>query len=162
MKSIFNRALGFFIKGSRAQRARQEAGARASREMIPRSATSEAPAKPDGTAGASSWRPYGEGRTIGGTGSESGVILSNEETKGGARITLERDCWSSPFAITCGVYGVMVHTSFFTSLEDARNDYGEMKAELERLLDLMASEEAQDDDRTPGWQGAMDKFIERF
>jgi hypothetical protein len=35
-----------------------------------------------------------------------------------ARITLERD-GHQPFAITCGSYGWMVHTSFFSGEEEA-------------------------------------------
>ena len=43
-------------------------------------------------------------------GSEGGIILRNEEYKGGCLITLEK-C-PEYYAITCGVYGAMVHTAF--------------------------------------------------
>ena len=43
--------------------------------------------------------------------SEGGVILRELEHPDGARIALERGGAVSPFAITCGIYGWMVHTS---------------------------------------------------
>ena len=46
----------------------------------------------------------------GNVGSEGGEILSDEEYKNACRITLEK-C-EKYYAITCGVYGAMVHTAF--------------------------------------------------
>lgn len=43
-------------------------------------------------------------------GSENGVLLADEEYKELSRITLEK-C-PEYYAITCGVYGSMVHTAF--------------------------------------------------
>ena len=54
------------------------------------------------------WLPFENGTTIGATGSEGGVILRDELHPHGARITLEQT--STGFAITCGIYGWMVHT----------------------------------------------------
>ena len=57
------------------------------------------------------WITYEDGKTIGSTGSEGGVILRDEECPDGARITLEEETHMGvPFAITCGVYGWLVHT----------------------------------------------------
>ena len=42
------------------------------------------------------------------TGSENGIILRDEEYKGSCRGTLEK-C-PKYYAISCGVYGGMVHT----------------------------------------------------
>jgi len=45
---------------------------------------------------------FEDGATLGQKGSESGVILRDEEHPQEARITLERDTRTAPFAITCG------------------------------------------------------------
>ena len=79
------------------------------------------------------WQPFDNGRTIGGTGSESGVTLLDEEHVYGARITLERD-GNTPFAITCGIYGWMMHTCFFANEEDAGQAYKKMKQALDSII----------------------------
>jgi len=56
------------------------------------------------------WMAYENGTTIGATGSEGGAILRDELHREGSRITLERI--AAGCAITCGVYGWMVHTRF--------------------------------------------------
>jgi hypothetical protein len=81
------------------------------------------------------WSPFDGGRTIGTKGSEGGTILLDDELHADARITIEHGGWA-PFSITCGVYGNMVHTRFFSSEAEARQQYGEMKA---ALLELVAS-----------------------
>lgn len=82
------------------------------------------------------WMPYEGGDTIGQPGSEGGVILEDEEYRSGARITLERSAPGAPFAITCGVYGLLVHTRFFSQENEARRELAEMKIELEKMVDL--------------------------
>ena len=79
------------------------------------------------------WRSFGDGCSIGKRGSENGFILRDEEHDNGVRITLEHDCKSAPFAITCGLYGWMVHTRFFNSLAEAERAHDEMKPALERI-----------------------------
>lgn len=62
------------------------------------------------SASDSGWVPCDGGKTLGTRGSENGLILIDEEHPEGARITLEqcdRHC-----AVTCGILGGMVHTSF--------------------------------------------------
>jgi hypothetical protein len=83
-----------------------------------------------------SWFPIDDGKTIGEKGSENGVILLDEEFSLGARITLERDGYT-PFAITCGIYGALVHTIFFSDENDARRAYNEIKLELEELINQL-------------------------
>lgn len=56
------------------------------------------------------WSEYEAGSTIGTYGSESGEIVQDIEYNGEARITVE--CCERYYAITVGVYGVMVHTAF--------------------------------------------------
>ena len=66
------------------------------------------------------------------TGSENGIIIADEEYKSVCRITLEK-C-ERYYAITCGVYGAMVHT-VFTDSEHYKDMYDDMKSELQEFLD---------------------------
>ena len=77
------------------------------------------------------WIPYKDGSSIGGVGSENGTILYDEEIDGGCRITMEK-C-PKYYAITCGVYGSMVHTVFRGS-DDAKDTYEAMKNELGKFM----------------------------
>ena len=97
------------------------------------------------------WSPFHDGNTIGTQGSEEGVILADEENDEGARITLERDGYV-PYAITCGVYGLMVHTVFAADEDEAKRQYEAMKTEIDRLM--------SDDDIDPV-QWCHD-FVDRF
>jgi hypothetical protein len=81
------------------------------------------------------WYTFDEGVTLGTEGSECGTIVSDEEHALGARLTLERGTQIAPFAITCGVYGWLVHTRFFQSEIEAHADYDRMKIALAELLD---------------------------
>lgn len=67
-------------------------------------------------------------------GSEEGIILRDEEHPQEARITLERDTRTAPFAITCGIYGCMMHTRFFSLESEATSQYDTMKIALAVLL----------------------------
>ena len=68
----------------------------------------------------------------GDTGSEGGTVLADEEYKEACRITLEK-C-ERYHAITCGVYGDMVHTAFCDA-DEANSKYEAMKAELRAFVD---------------------------
>ena len=76
----------------------------------------------------------------GATGSEGGVVLSDEEYGGACRITLEK-C-EKYHAVTCGVYGSMVHTAFFDESE-AREKYESMKNELQDFIDKDLDDDAR-------------------
>lgn len=65
-------------------------------------------------------------------GSEGGRILRDEEYDGQCRITLER-CKTYD-AITCGVYGDMMHTAYASSKESALI-YEKMKKDLQQFID---------------------------
>jgi hypothetical protein len=97
----------------------------------------------------SQWYPFQDGATIGKRGSESGVILRDEEHPDGARITLERD-GNTPFGITCGIYGRLMHTAFASSASEASEKYSAMKAQLSALV------------RSSGDDSAVQSFIDRF
>ena len=73
-------------------------------------------------------------------GSEGGIICADEEYEGTCRITLEK-C-KKYYAITCGVYGEMVHT-VFCGAENYQDIYNSMKDDLARFIDSqLAGDEA--------------------
>ncbi|HMV46274.1 MAG TPA: hypothetical protein PLD20_03350 [Blastocatellia bacterium] len=90
------------------------------------------------------WENFDKGQLIGTRGSEQGIILRDEEHSDGARITLERDGYSAPFSITSGIYGWIVHTSFFSTQQDAQTAFEEMKAELSEILHAIPNENDPD------------------
>ncbi|MDO5537953.1 MAG: hypothetical protein Q4F72_10550 [Desulfovibrionaceae bacterium] len=87
------------------------------------------------------WTPYEDGGTIGTAGTEQGAILADEEHEFGARITLER-C-DDRMAVTCGIYGAMVHT-VFASWEEGPAKYEAMKSELGQFLEEYDNEADED------------------
>ena len=74
--------------------------------------------------------------TTGTMGSENGTILLDEEYKKACRITLEK-C-ERYYAITCGIYGGMVHTAFADN-DHYREKYEAMKKELQDFIDKTTS-----------------------
>ena len=76
------------------------------------------------------------------TGSENGTILMDEEYKESCRITLEK-C-PKYYAITCGVYGAMVHTAFCDE-DDHIAVYEAMKQELADFIDRNTTEDEEYD-----------------
>ncbi len=74
--------------------------------------------------------------TIGATGSENGSILADEEYNNTCRITLEK-C-EQYYAITCGVYGGMVHTTF-SDINHHQELYNAMKKDLQEFIDKETS-----------------------
>ncbi len=84
------------------------------------------------------------------SGSEGGAIILDEEHDYGARITLERDARVAPFAITCGIYGWMVHTRYFRLESDARLAFDEMKRDLDEIVKVIPLEADPEKDRKMG------------
>jgi len=105
----------------------------------------------------SSWRPFEDGATLSLPGSEEGTVIRDEEHSLGARITLERAASVAPFAITCGIYGWMMHTRFLTSEAEAESQYDLMKNSLSALLE--AAEKTADID---GGHQILMEGIEKF
>lgn len=91
------------------------------------------------------WHVYDCGNTINTNGSENGNIILDEETTLGARITLEKDCVRVLFAITCGIYGFMLHTAFAGTHDEALEKYNAMKKELTEFLKKDDSLNNEDD-----------------
>ena len=105
----------------------------------------------------SSWRPFEDGKTLGLPGSEEGIVVRDEEHSLGARITLERAASVAPFAITCGIYGWMIHTCYLSSEAEADSQYDLMKNSLTALLEAAEQTAAIDG----GHQVLMDG-VEKF
>lgn len=85
------------------------------------------------------WIAIDEGKTIGEEGSEGGTIIADEAYEGACRITLEKNS-EALYSITCGVYGLMVHTAFALSLDEACTKYEGMKHELSTVIDSECEE----------------------
>ena len=88
-------------------------------------------------AEAAAWYPYKEGQTLGLPASENGIVIRDEEYSEGALVTLERDSPTAPFAITFGLYGLMVHTCYFSTLADAQQAFEEIKTALGKMADMI-------------------------
>ena len=87
-------------------------------------------------------------------GSEGGIVLLDEEYNQTCRITLEY-C-RRYYAITCGVYGDMVHTAFCDKTNYLEN-YQSMKNELQRFIDDIYQKETRD-----GRSEFYEYFIEKY
>src|SRR5579863_10450135 len=110
-----------------------------------------------------SWSAFDNGKSIGLKGSESGRILRDEEHAGGARITLESGGLSAPFAITCGIYGWMVHTHFLETESEAKQAFDRMKESLSKILDAIPL--ANDPDvgsRSKAVEQSLSEFVRHF
>ncbi|MGB0082510.1 MAG: hypothetical protein WBP90_13375 [Terracidiphilus sp.] len=108
-----------------------------------------------------SWHRFENGGTLGKAGSEEGTVVRDEEYSLGARITLERDCRNPPFAITCGIYGWMLHTRYFSSQFEAETQYEAMKSALAMLLEV-AEQTAEIDGGRQVLMAGVSKFVEMF
>jgi len=87
------------------------------------------------------WNPFDEGNSIGTIGSEDGKILKDEENSFGTRITLEENGSIAPFSITIGIYGLMFHTDFYSSLENVENEFKNFKTKVEKIIEHYLIEE---------------------
>jgi hypothetical protein len=83
------------------------------------------------------WNDFNQGKSIGTRGSENGLVLRDEEHESGARVTFEQGGYTAPFSITCGIYGWMMHTCFFSIQHDAEVAFGVIKDELVEILKII-------------------------
>lgn len=99
------------------------------------------------------WTLFDDGSTIGTKGSEDGVIIKDEEHNSGARITIEKEVGNSiPFAITCGIYGLFVHTVYCSDSE-VMIKYESMKHDIDKLLKELSND---------NMSGLIDDFINKY
>ena len=104
------------------------------------------------------WTAFNSGRSIGATGTEGGSIVLDDEHPRGAQITIERGGHIAPFAVTCGVYGWMVHTRYFGTEAEARTECAAMKVALSDIVNALNG--TGSDIEAPGAMCA--RFVERF
>lgn len=97
------------------------------------------------------WIKFDNGYTYGAHGSEGGSIVKDEELDNSARITLE-ELSKGHYAVTCGIYGTMVHTAWFDE-ENAFSKYEQMKSDIEAMLST------EDEDE---FYRLIDEFIDRY
>ncbi len=102
------------------------------------------------------WLAYDDGRSIGKSGSEGGVILQDEEYLKDARITLKRG--EKFVSVSCNIYGWINHTRFFAAVPEAERDFKVMKSELGKVMDIIVE---ADSDSIRGWE-AISEFVRRF
>jgi len=99
------------------------------------------------------WQSFSDGSTVNTVGVDGGTILKDEDTIG-ARITLEKDSIVAPYSITCGIYGLMVHTAMFEGEKEAYTNYEAMKIDIQYFMDNDIIDEALEE-----WCG---QFIEKY
>jgi hypothetical protein len=111
-----------------------------------------------------SWRPFDGGKSIGQSGSEVGSIIRDDEHSDGARITLERATQNAPFAITCGIYGWMLHTRFLGTEAEAQREFEIMKAELSRIIATipLRADPLKTDSKSQAVSESLSEFVRRF
>lgn len=93
------------------------------------------------------WIEFDNGKSIGSVGSESGIIVKDEEWEYSARITIEKDDQIAPFSITLGIYGLAFHTNFYSTIDKAKQDFKWYKFKIEEILKLYEVEESERNDQ---------------
>lgn len=105
------------------------------------------------------WTRYNNENSIGKKGSEGGKILNDQENINGARITIEANVGNIPFAITFGIYGLVVHTEFFSEIEIATVYFKRKKNEIDRILKMF---EIPEDNQDTEWENKKDGYLEKL
>jgi len=105
------------------------------------------------------WTKYNNGNSIGKKGSEGGKILNDQENINGARITIEANVGNIPFAITLGIYGLIVHTEFFSEIEIATEYFKRKKNEIDRILKMF---EIPEDNQDAEWEDKKYEYLEKL
>jgi hypothetical protein len=111
------------------------------------------------------WYAFDNGKTIHTLGSEDGEILRDEEHSRGIRITLEHVVRTDNmrfFAITCGIYGAMFHTHFFSEEADSSSEYMLMKNALVRVTDPLFDNKLSEFEASEQFSKAVSQFVEQF
>lgn len=90
------------------------------------------------------------------TGTEGGTVVIDMEHSAGARITLEKDCGNIPFAITLGIYGLMMHTQFEGNETDAMAYVASAKFLINKIVEMY---DVKSEDRDDYWDKKQDSLI---
>ncbi len=104
----------------------------------------------------SKWTIFNSGRTIGSLSAEGGLVLSDEEAREGARITLKRG--NGYVSVSLIIFGWMDHTRFFNNDHDAMREYRAMKPAALTVLDIINTDGVSD---IKIWEAISD-FVRRF
>jgi hypothetical protein len=102
------------------------------------------------------WDNFENGRTIGTKGAEEGIIIVDLENINGARITVERDGATAPFAITFGIYGLLFHTYFKSLQTEVDDTVNWLKSKINEVFDMYELPEEQ---RTDEWYHEHDRLV---
>ena len=79
------------------------------------------------------------------------------------RISLERGGAIAPFAITCGIYGWMMHTRFFAAEAQAGAAYDAMKADLAAIMEALPLKgEAEEAAKTSASMASIGAFVDKY
>jgi hypothetical protein len=109
------------------------------------------------------WKPFALNPEPGARGSEGGLILRDDAHELGARITLEQDGGTAPFAITCGIYGWFFHTRFLGSEVEASAEYIKMREGLTAIIKIIPrAGEGDESNRTERVFEAIKTFVAEF
>lgn len=92
------------------------------------------------------WTDFDNGRSIGQPGSEGGKIIRDEENTLGARVTLEDKGEIAPFSITLGIYGLMFHTEYFSTIDQGQRCFDLYKNKIEQVINHYAINESDRDE----------------
>lgn len=105
------------------------------------------------------WIRFDKGNSIGQIGSEGGLILKDEENTFGARVTLEGKGDIAPFSITIGIYGVMFHTEFFSTVDHGQRCFELYKEKIEMVV---SHHSVSEDNRDAKWNKRQDQLIDEI
>lgn len=109
------------------------------------------------------WHPFDSGNSIGKLGSENGIIIRDGEHIDGARITLERDCVTAQLSITCGIYGWMVHTRYFSTEDEAQQEFDKMQVSMDEILrSIPFSDDPDADAKMEAAKQTISDFVEQY
>ncbi len=100
-----------------------------------------------------------KGKSIRRRGSEGGLIIRDEESTLGARVTLEGKGNIAPFSITLGIYGLMFHTEFFSDLEHAVKCFNLYKLKINEVLQHYSTDQAS---RNKEWNERHNQLMEEI
>lgn len=105
------------------------------------------------------WHNFNNKKNIGKRGSENGIIISDIAYGDEARITIEKDGITAPFTITLGVYGVMMHTEFFSTYQQAIEYQQKTMRVIERMIAMF---QIKENERDEVWHSDLIKAIEEI
>lgn len=102
------------------------------------------------------WHTFDEGRTIGSSGEEDGIIITDIEHVHGARIVVEENSPAGPYAISFGIYGLLFHTHFKTHFLQVNDTVQWLRSKIDAIFSMY---ELPEDQRTGDWYHEHDKLV---